>query len=58
MTVSATGLIDFPSVILQRSQANRGEALIQLMDAMHDAERAVGKPFANIAEVHKIDISA
>ena len=58
MAVTSTGPVDFASTIIQKSNSNRGEALIELLDALHDTERAQGKPLANIAEVNKVDITA
>ena len=58
MSVSLTGPVDYASVIIQKSQTNRGEALIQLMSALSDAERAQVKPLANIAEIKKVDVTA
>ena len=58
MSVSLTGPVDYASVIIQKAQTNRGDALIQLMTALDDAERAQAKPLANIAEVKKVDVTA
>jgi hypothetical protein len=58
MSVSLTGPVDYAGVIIQKSQSNRGEALNQLMDALHAAERAQAKPLSDIAEIKKVDVTA
>jgi hypothetical protein len=57
MTVTSTGPVDYMSTIVQKSGAVRGETLAQLLSALRQAERCVGEPLANIAEVRKVDIT-
>ncbi len=58
MNVSAAGSVNYMSAIIQQAHSSRGEALIQLLSALQDAERAHGEPLADISSVNKIDIYA
>jgi len=58
MNVSAAGSVNYISTIIQQAHSSRGKALIQLLTALKDAERAQGQPLADISNVNKIDIYA